>query len=167
MSGHGERVNTTPDEISEMKIWNVEYKNFEDYEVGSKLKSLGRTISEGECTWFNTWVLDIHPYAADETFARKNRFGTRLVAGAMTFSIGLGLVQMNNPSIFSYGYDRLRFINPVFPGDTIYSVRTVTDKEVRDDRLLIRFAYETFIVGEDGEKDRIAMSVEHQCFIRG
>jgi acyl dehydratase len=35
-----------------------------------------------------------------------------------------------NPLAFSYGYDRLRFIKPVFIGDTIRS--RVTIKEKRD-----------------------------------
>ena len=35
-----------------------------------------------------------------------------------------------NPMAFSYGYDRLRFIKPVFIGDTIRS--RVTIKEKRD-----------------------------------
>jgi len=35
-------------------------------------------------------VLDMHPYVADEPFARCGLFGRRLVAGAMVFSVGLG-----------------------------------------------------------------------------
>jgi acyl dehydratase len=46
---------------------------------------------------------------------------------------------------FSYGYDRLRFIKPVFIGDTIYTIRTNLDKRPRyQDLGLIRASYEVF-----------------------
>ena len=34
----------------------------------------------------------------------------------------------NNIHTFSYGYDKLRFIKPVFIGDTIYTIRTNLEK---------------------------------------
>lgn len=46
----------------------------------------------------------------------------------MVFSLGLGLMAHNNIHTFSYGYDKLRFIKPVFIGDTIYTVRTHLEK---------------------------------------
>ena len=58
---------------------------------------------------------------------REGVFGRRLVAGAFVFSAGLGLVATNCVNAFSYGYDKLRFIKPVFIGDTIYSIRTNLD----------------------------------------
>ena len=42
---------------------------------------------------------------------------------------GLGLVATNCVNAFSYGYDRLRFIRPVFIGDTIRTRVTVAAKE--------------------------------------
>ena len=61
-------------------------------------------------------------------------FGKRLVAGAFVFSAGLGLVATNCINAFSYGYDKLRFIKPVFIGDTIYSIRTQPRQERRATR---------------------------------
>ena len=62
-------------------------------------------------------------------FATKEGiFNKRLVAGAMVFSYGLGLVATNCVNSFSYGYDKLRFIKPVFIGDTIYTIRTNMEK---------------------------------------
>jgi acyl dehydratase len=73
----------------------------------------------------------MHPYVADQMFAeREGIFGKRLIAGAFVFSAGLGLVATNCVNAFSYGYDKLRFIKPVFIGDTIRS--RVTIKEKRD-----------------------------------
>jgi acyl dehydratase len=48
------------------------------------------------------------------------------------FSIAVGLTAgAINPRAMSYGYDRLRFVKPVFIGDTIHVVVSV--KEKRDD----------------------------------
>ena len=78
---------------------------------------------------FNALVLDMHPYVADEIFAKEEGvFGRRLIAGAMVFSVGLGLVATNCVNAFSYGYDKLRFIKPVFIGDTIVSKTSITEK---------------------------------------
>lgn len=130
----------------EIPIWNQETWLYEDFEVGQRARSISRTLSEGECMAFNALVLDMHPYVADEIFAREEgAFGRRLVAGAMVFSVGLGLMAHNNVNTFSYGYDKLRFIKPVFIGDTIYTVRTQLDKRPRYLEMgLVTVSYEVF-----------------------
>lgn len=127
-------------------VWNAEDWMYEDFEIGHKIRSIRRTISEGESMQFNALVLDMHPYVADEIFAREEGvFGKRLVAGAMVFSVGLGLVATNCVHAFSYGYDKLRFIKPVFIGDTLYTIRTNLDKRPKYDEMgLIRASYEVF-----------------------
>jgi acyl dehydratase len=100
---------------------------------------------------FNALVLDMHPYVADEIFAKtEGVFGRRLVAGAMVFSAGLGLVATNCVNAFSYGYDKLRFIKPVFIGDTIYTIKTDLEKSPKNKEMgLYRASYEIF--KSDGE----------------
>jgi acyl dehydratase len=95
---------------------------------------------------FNALILDMHPYVGDQIFASKEgRFGKRLVAGAMVFSYGLGLVATNCVNAFSYGYDKLRFIRPVFIGDTIYTIRTNLEKRPKyKDMGLVRACNEVF-----------------------
>ncbi len=138
--------NPDPAKHQEIPIWNAENWFYEDFEVGHKIRSIRRTISEGESMLFNALVLDMHPYVGDEIFARKEGvFGRRLVAGAMVFSLGLGLVATNCVNAFSYGYDKLRFIKPVFIGDTIYTIRTNLEKKPKyPDMGLVRASYEVF-----------------------
>ena len=89
---------------TEIPIWNSENWLYEDFEVGKRARSIRRTISEDESMMFNALVLDMHPYVADEVFAKEEGiFGKRLVAGAMVFSLGLGLMAHNNIHAFSYG----------------------------------------------------------------
>ena len=140
------RPRNMPHEHAELPVWNAENWFYEDWQPGHRIRSLRRTIAEGESHMFNTLVVDIHPYVQDQMFAEsEGMFGRRLVAGAFVFSAGLGLVATNCVNAFSYGYDKLRFIKPVFIGETIYTVRTNLDKKPRyEDMGLIRASYEMF-----------------------
>ena len=92
--------NPDPREHLDVPMWNLEdkyYKDYKDYVIGDISRSMSGTISEGEVMLFNTLVLDMHPYVADNIFARKKGiFGRRIVAGAMVFSYGMGLMATNN-----------------------------------------------------------------------
>jgi acyl dehydratase len=147
-----------PPEHAELPVWNAENWFYEDFEIGHRIRSLRRTISEGESMAFNTLVLDMHPYVADQMFAERDGvFGKRLIAGAFVFSAGLGLVATNCVNAFSYGYDKLRFIKPVFIGDTIYTVRANLDKQPKYREMgLIKASYSVF----KGEGE-LAMYCEH------
>ncbi len=139
-------LNTDAATHNEIPLYNTESWFYEDFEVGARVRSIRRTISEGESMAFNALVMDMHPYVADEIFAREEGvFGRRIVAGAFVFSLGLGLVANNCVTAFSYGYDRLRFIRPVFIGDTIYTIRTNLEKKPRTESMgLVRVSYEVF-----------------------
>ena len=147
-----------PPEHAALPVWNAENWFYEDFEIGHRIRSLRRTISEGESMAFNTLVLDMHPYVADQMFAEHDGvFGKRLIAGAFVFSAGLGLVATNCVNAFSYGYDKLRFIKPVFIGDTIYTVRANLEKQPKYREMgLIKASYSVF----KGEGE-LAMYCEH------
>lgn len=112
---------------------------------------------------FNALVLDMHPYVGDQIFASSDgMFGKRIIAGAFVFSIGLGLVATNCVTAFSYGYDKLRFIKPVFIGDTIYTIRTNLGKQPKYKTMgLVRASYEVF--KDDGD---LVLYCEHLMTVR-
>lgn len=147
----------------EIPLFNTETWMYEEFEVGHKMRSIRRTISEGESMQFNALVMDMHPYVADEIFAREEGvFAKRLVAGALVFSMGLGLMAHNNIHTFSYGYDKLRFIKPVFIGDTIYTVRTHMEKRPKYKEMgLVKVSYEVY--KNDAE---LALYCEHLQTVR-
>lgn len=153
--------NPNPDPKSryEVPVWNQDVKLYEDYEVGEVDRSIRRTISEGEVMLFNSLVLDMHPYVADDIWAREEGlFKRRLVSGAMVFSYGLGLFAHNNVNTFSYGYDKLRFIKPTFIGDTIYGMRTLLEKTPKYETMgLIRVSYEIF----RADNEELVLYCEH------
>ena len=104
---------------------------FEDYIVGAQRSTTGRTITETDIVLHAGQTGDFYPHHMDEEWCRTQPFGKRIAHGTLIFSVGVGLTaNVVNPHAISYGYDRLRFVKPVFIGDTIRV--TVTIKEKRD-----------------------------------
>src|SRR5437868_14924266 len=103
--------NPDADKHEEILIWNAENWLYEDFEVGQRTRSIRRTISEGDSMMFNGLVLDMHPYVADEVFAKdEGIFGRRLIAGAMVFDLGLVWMVDNNVITSSTGFVKLRLM---------------------------------------------------------
>ncbi|KAB7619712.1 MaoC/PaaZ C-terminal domain-containing protein [Verminephrobacter eiseniae] len=107
-----------------------EEKFFEDYCLGSSRVTAGRTITETDFVIHAGHTGDFFPHHMDAEFMKTQAFGQRIAHGTMVFALGVGLTASRiNPVAFSYGYDRLRFIKPVFIGDTIRTRLTVARKE--------------------------------------
>ncbi|QFY62924.1 dehydratase (plasmid) [Rhizobium grahamii] len=105
-------------------------KYFEDYEIGAGRVTNGRTITETDFVVHAGHTGDFFPHHMDAEFMKTQPFGQRIAHGTMVFSIGVGLTaSVINPVAFSYGYDRMRFVRPVFIGDTIRTRVTITAKE--------------------------------------
>jgi acyl dehydratase len=106
-------------------------KFFEDFEIGAIRDTTGRTITEADIVLHAGQTGDFYPHHMDAEWCKTQPFGQRIAHGTLIFSVAIGMTAGEiNPEAFSYGYDRLRFIKPVFIGDTI-RVR-VTIKEKRD-----------------------------------
>lgn len=104
---------------------------YEDYEIGASRNTAGRTITETDIVLHAGQTGDFYPHHMDAEWCKTQPFGQRLAHGTLVFSVGVGMSAGEmNPEAMSYGYDRLRFIKPVFIGDTI-RVR-VTIKEKKD-----------------------------------
>ena len=103
---------------------------FEDYEIGSSRLTSGRTITETDFIVHAGHTGDFFPHHMDAEYMKTTPFGQRIAHGTLVFSVGIGLTaSIVNPVAFSYGYDRLRFVKPVFIGDTIRTRTTITAKE--------------------------------------
>lgn len=103
---------------------------FEDIEIGESRTTFGRTITETDFVVHAGHTGDFFPHHMDAVFMKDSEFGQRIAHGTMVFAIGIGLTAtVINPVAFSYGYDRLRFVRPVFIGDTIRTRVTAARKE--------------------------------------
>ena len=93
---------------------------YEDYEIGSVRETTGRTITETDIVLHAGQTGDFFPHHMDAEWCKTTDFGQRIAHGTLIFSVGVGMTAtLINPAAFSYGYDKLRFIRPVFIGDTI------------------------------------------------
>jgi len=93
---------------------------FEEYEVGSTRRSVGRTITEADIVLHAGQTGDFFPHHMDAYWCATQPFGQRIAHGTLVMSLAVGMTAGDiNPRAMSYGYDRARFVRPVFIGDTI------------------------------------------------
>lgn len=104
-------------------------RHFEEYRTGETRRTYGRTITETDFVVHAGHTGDFFPHHMDAEHMKDSEFGQRIAHGTMTFAIGIGLTASEiNPLAFTYGYERLRFPNPVFIGDTLHTEITIADK---------------------------------------
>jgi len=105
---------------------------FEDYLVGADRQSYGRTITEADIVLHAGQTGDFFPHHMDAEWCKAQPFGRRIAHGTLVLAVAVGLTADRiNPVALSYGYDRIRFIRPVFIGDTIRVAAAIGEK--RDD----------------------------------
>jgi 3-hydroxybutyryl-CoA dehydratase len=117
----------------------------EDLQNGETHTSRGRTITEADVTNFAGISGDYSPLHVDEEFAKTTAFGRRIAHGALIFSISTGLVTqmglLTDALIAFYGVEKLRFVKPVYIGDTVHVTMKVTDTLERGaDRGVVTFS---------------------------
>ena len=109
---------------------------FEDYVVDAVATSRGRTVTEADIVNFAGLSGDFVELHMNEEYAKRGPFGRRIAHGALIFSISTGLmVQMTrHPEaiVAFYGVDKLRFVAPVFIGDTIHVSQRVIEKQTKN-----------------------------------
>jgi 3-hydroxybutyryl-CoA dehydratase len=110
--------------------------------IGSRV-TFSKTVGESDIYLFAGVSGDLGPNHVNEEYMRRTRFGRRIAHGVLivafmsTCSTKL-IEQVGNTPMVSYGYDRIRFVRPVFIGDTVtvtYVVAAVDDEkgEIRSD----------------------------------
>ena len=108
---------------------NFKSQHFEDYILGFTRETLGRTITESDFVVHAGHTGDYFPHHMDAEWCKTQPFKARIAHGTLIFSVGIGMTASEiNPEAMSKGYDRLRFIKPVYIGDTIRVKVTITKK---------------------------------------
>jgi 3-hydroxybutyryl-CoA dehydratase len=91
-------------------------------EVGQAVR-ISKTVGESDVYLFAGITGDLHPNHVNEEYMKGTRFGKRiahgaLIVGYMSAASTKFLGSVDAPCV-NYGYDRIRFVKPVFIGDTI------------------------------------------------
>jgi acyl dehydratase len=111
-------------------------RSYEEYAVGDARTTTGRTITEADIVLHAGQTGDLYPHHMDAEWAATQPFGKRIAHGTLVLSVAVGMTAGDiNPRAMSYGYDRVRFISPVFIGDTITSTAEITAKRDHPKRL--------------------------------
>ncbi|MEO7941379.1 MAG: MaoC family dehydratase [Burkholderiaceae bacterium] len=138
----------------------VQEQFFDDYVVGFTRRTLGRTITEADIVIHAGQTGDNFPHHMDAQWCSTQSFGQRIAHGTLVFSVGIGMTASTiNPRATSYGYDRLRFVKPVFIGDTLQVQATITAKEDHPRRPEYGFARER--VDTFNQHDQLVLTCEH------
>ena len=104
-------------------------KYFEEFETGVGRITLGRTITETDIVIHAGQTGDFFPHHMDEEWCSTQPFKKRIAHGTLIFSIAVGMTaDLINEVAMTYGYERLRFIKPVFIGDTIHVKVSIKNK---------------------------------------
>jgi acyl dehydratase len=126
---------------------------FEDYEIGARRETLGRTITEADIVLHAGQTGDWFPHHVDAQWCATQPFGQRIAHGTLIVAVAVGMTASEiNPVAFSYGYDRIRFIRPVHIGDTLRVTAEITEKRDNPKRPDHGFVEETCTaVNQDGK----------------
>jgi oxepin-CoA hydrolase/3-oxo-5,6-dehydrosuberyl-CoA semialdehyde dehydrogenase len=116
-------------------------KYFDELNVGDALVTARRTVTEADIVNFAGISGDFFYAHMDDIAARDSLFEKRVAHGYFVLSAAAGLFvdPAPGPVLANYGLESLRFVKPVYPGDTIQATLTVkqkTAKEKKPDQVL-------------------------------
>jgi acyl dehydratase len=120
---------------------------FDDFAVGERFTTRGATLTESMIIGF-ALTYDPQPFHIDVEAARESNYGGLIASGFQTLAIGFRMVLETGifraSSMGSPGFDELRWLRPVRPGDTLHTELEVIEKKPsssKPDRGILRVAY--------------------------
>lgn len=114
----------------------------EDVSVGEVFTTIARTVTETDIVSFAQLSGDFNPLHMDHEWARRGPFGRPIAHGLLSLAISSGLPSaIDQLALLAYLEETRKFTSPVFPGDTIRCVYTVSDvvpSTSREDRGVVK-----------------------------
>lgn len=106
---------------------------FEEFEVGQRIITPSRTITESDIVTFAGLSGDYNQIHTDVEFSSKTPFGKRVAHGLLIVSIASGLAMrtgvLEGTVLAFREINNWKFSLPVFIGDTIYSELNIIEKK--------------------------------------
>ena len=127
---------------------------YEDIELGQKMVTRGRTITEADIVAFAGLTGDYNPMHTDAEYMKGSAFGQRIAHGMLTLSYAVGqayqLGFMERTVIAFRGLE-MKFSLPVFIGDTLHVELVVLEKKEARRLGGGTVALEVKIINQDGK----------------
>ncbi|MEK7715382.1 MAG: MaoC/PaaZ C-terminal domain-containing protein [candidate division NC10 bacterium] len=137
---------------------------FEDFTIGDRFKSPGRTLTDAHFLFFAGLTGDDHPLHYDDEYAKKTRFGKRLAHGLLLTSLTVVGASTLSPliedSIVAFVEQTTRFRAPAFIGDTLYPEHEVVGLERKRSAGLL-----TLRVALKNQRGETVLEGEHKYLI--
>jgi len=110
----------------------------DDIQVGLSTR-FSKTVSESDVYLFAGITGDLDPNHVDEEYCKRTSLGHRvahgaLIVGYMSAASTRILEDFERPMV-SVGYDRIRFLKPVYLGDTITIEYVITSLDRQRERI--------------------------------
>jgi 3-hydroxybutyryl-CoA dehydratase len=111
--------------------------------------TFSKTITDADVVLYAALIGDINPIHLDEEYAKQTRFGRRIAHGMLAAGLVSAVLGNKIPGHGAiYAGQTIRFLRPVYIGDTI----TVTATIISYDRDRGRMVIETICRNQTGEK---------------
>jgi 3-hydroxybutyryl-CoA dehydratase len=121
------------------ELSGVRGRSIEDIPLGLKTR-VSKTVSESDVYLFAGITGDFDQNHTDEEFCKKTSFGHRIAHGALilgyTSAASTQILHAFERPMVSVGYDRVRFLKPVYFGDTITVDYEISEVVAAKERLL-------------------------------
>jgi 3-hydroxybutyryl-CoA dehydratase len=115
--------------------------SIDDIAIGLRTR-LTKTVSESDVYLFAGITGDLDPNHVDEEYCRKTSLGHRVAHGALlvgyTSAVSTRILQDFERPMVSAGYDRIRFLKPVYFGDTLTIDYEITGIERERERTVAK-----------------------------
>lgn len=107
---------------------------FDEYEIGESHTTVGRTVTHSDIRMWIGATDATHPNHVNSEYTADHPVFDEIVApGVYTLSIADAFCAktISRPAIYgmNYGHNNVRYLEPVYVGDTISGAVTVTDTE--------------------------------------
>ena len=132
----------------------VSGKYLDDLSVGDCFETGGITLTEGAIVDF-AMMHDPQPFHVNKVAASESIFGGLIASGFQTIALTFRLFRdtgvLTGTNLGGHGMDEVRWLAPVYPGDTIHvrvTAEAITPSRSKPDRGTVKFRYQTY--NQDG-----------------
>jgi acyl dehydratase len=128
-----------------MAVRKIEHGHyFEDFEVGHLYKHhWGRTITDGDNSFFSSVTMNANPIYFNAEYAKSLGYKGVVVNHLLVMNVvfGLSVEDLSERAIAHLGYEGMKYLATVYPGDTLTSESLVVSKRdsSRPDRGIVKF----------------------------